>query len=124
MVIYDTCLEGLRDVGAHERHRTALVENFDEDAVNLRDTPDPSRIPYRGDRLTRHVQIGSLFPRAPMMVSMPLRQNWSFREMGRPWRGPMILPCVLRWSSTSWARAKARSMKISVKQFVYGMKPL
>ena len=55
---------------------------------------------------------------APMMVSMPLRQNWSLRETGRPCRGPMTSPCVLRYSSTSRARASARSIKISVRQFV------
>ena len=57
----------------------------------------------------------------PMMVSIPLIQNWSLSEIGRPCRAPMGLPVCLRYSSTSLARASAFSTNISVKQFVWGV---
>jgi hypothetical protein len=54
-----------------------------------------------------------------MVVSRPSMQSWSLRLIGRPWRGPTTFPIVLRCSSSSAARFRARSTKISVKQFVY-----
>lgn len=45
--------------------------------------------------------------------------NWSLREIGRPCSGPIVLPVLARWSSTSLALARARSMNISVRQFDY-----
>ena len=55
----------------------------------------------------------------PMIVSRPLILNWSLSETGRPCNGPITVPWVERWISSSLARARARSMKISVKQFVF-----
>ena len=56
---------------------------------------------------------------APMMVSSPFITNWSLSDIGKPCRGPICLPLLRRWSSTSLARARARSMNISVRQFVF-----
>lgn len=44
---------------------------------------------------------------------------WSFNEIGSPCKGPTTLPVAFRCSSSSVARANARSTKISVKQFTY-----
>jgi hypothetical protein len=54
-----------------------------------------------------------------MVVSRPSMQSWSLRLIGRPCRGPTTFPVVLRCSSSSAARFRARSTKISVKQLVY-----
>lgn len=54
----------------------------------------------------------------PREESMPAMLKVSLREMGRPWRGPKARPVRSMWSSSSLARARARSKKISVRQLV------
>lgn len=54
----------------------------------------------------------------PMMVSNPFIANWSLTDMGRPCKGPITFPVFRRYSSTSFALARARSTNISVRQFV------
>ena len=59
---------------------------------------------------------GECYSSLPMVASRPLMQIWSFREMGKPCKGPTTSPVFFRCSSSSLARCSARSTKISVRQ--------
>ena len=50
---------------------------------------------------------------------MPLTLSISFKEIGRPCSGPITLPWVFKYWSSSAARARALSKNTSDKQFVY-----
>lgn len=52
----------------------------------------------------------------PIVDSKPLMRTWSLREMGRPCRGPYVLPVSFKYLSSSLARSMARSTNIWVKQ--------
>ena len=57
----------------------------------------------------------------PIIVSRSFMANWSLRDMGSPCKDPIGLPVSERYLSSSFARARARSTKISVKQLVWVM---
>ena len=57
-------------------------------------------------------------PTYPIVESTPLTLNWSLRETGSPWKGPIGFPSHSKYLSSSRARWTASSKRISVKQFV------
>ena len=54
----------------------------------------------------------------PIVLSVPAMWKVSFREMGRPCRGPRGLPVRRRWSSRLRAWARALVKRGSVRQRV------
>lgn len=59
---------------------------------------------------------------APLTLA-PARPTCSLRLQGKPWRGPIGLPCRARWSSSSCARWRADSGSSSVRQLVCRDRP-
>lgn len=55
----------------------------------------------------------------PMDESLPVMLKLSLIDIGRPWNGPLVLPCFLRYASQSLARAMASSNSASDRQLVY-----
>lgn len=53
-----------------------------------------------------------------MEVSTPFTENRSLIDTGSPWRGPIVLPVLFRYSSIFAAVAKASSKRISVQHVV------
>lgn len=54
----------------------------------------------------------------PNVDGIPATLNESFKLIGRPCRGPIVLSVVARCSSNCFARAKASSKNVSVRQLV------
>ena len=54
-----------------------------------------------------------------MVDCTPRTLNESFNEIGRPCKGPRVVPVRARWSSHSCARARAESNIVSVKQLTH-----
>lgn len=52
----------------------------------------------------------------PTDVSASFTRNWSFSEIGKPWRGPTGFPWTRRYSSSSCARASACENRTSLRQ--------
>lgn len=57
-------------------------------------------------------------PTYPRVESKPLTLNWSLRETGSPWKGPIGFPSRWKCSSSSRERWRASSKRTSVRQFV------